>query len=348
VARSWVLSVGLTVGFGWLTLATACDELPAARPGSRSPTATKARDQTAAERTRGGITNSLGMQLVALPPGEFLMGASDADELAREDEKPRHRVCITQGFFVAAHEVTVGQFRAFVEATGFKTAAETDGGGSSGYDPARRGFEYDSPKYSWRVTGYPQGDKHPVVNVNWHDAQAFCKWLGSKEGRPYRLPTEAEWEFACRAGTSSRFVTDEAVGGLRPTANLCDRTLERLWDTSTVRKYGLDPAKIQFLPWDDGHAFTAPVGSYEPNALGLYDMLGNVGEFCADGYDADYYATSPVENPSGPSEETKGHVVRGGTFLNDARLVRVTSRVECQDKYRNYVIGFRVVAEAGS
>jgi formylglycine-generating enzyme required for sulfatase activity len=306
--------------------------------------------ETAACRSAPGavksmLTNSLGMQLVAIPPGEFLMGAPATDDLAREDEKPAHAVRITRGFYLAAHEVSVGQFQAFVEATRFTTAAESDGLGSSGYDPARRGFEYDSPKYSWRFTGYFQDDRHPVVNVAWHDAQAFCQWLSEKEGRTYRLPTEAEWEYACRAGSSMRFVTGDAVGSLQATANLCDRALEMEWDTSTVERYGIDPARIQFLPWNDGHAFTAPVGSYAPNAFGLYDMLGNAGEFCADGYALDAYAVSPVDNPTGPSDQTKGHVVRGGTFLNDAHLVRASSRVECLDGYRNYVIGFRVVLE---
>ena len=291
------------------------------------------------------FANSLGMQFVAVPPGEFWMGAAETDDLARVDEKPQHLVRITREFYMAAHEVTLGEFRAFVEATGFKTAAEAEGHGSSGYDAARRAFEYESPKYSWRVTGYSQDDTHPVVSVNWHDAQAFCTWLSEKEGRHYRLPTEAEWEFACRAGSSRRFVTDDAMSGLQSMANLRDRALEEQWDVSTIQKYGLDPAKIQFLPWDDGHAFTAPVGSYAPNVLGLYDMLGNAGEFCSDGYDAEYYASSPAENPAGPTRETKGHVVRGGTFLNDAQLVRVTSRVECSSEYRNYVIGFRVVVE---
>jgi formylglycine-generating enzyme len=299
----------------------------------------------ASEEETGGITNSLGMELVRIPPGEFRMGAAATDDLAREDEKPLHRVRITRPFFIAAHEVTVGQFRAFVQATGFETGAETDGHGSSGYDAERRGFEYDSPQYSWRFTGYWQDDTHPVVNVNWHDARAFCIWLSEKEGRCYRLPTEAEWEYACRAGRSERFVSGDSVGSLRSTANLCDQALESRWDVSTIEKYGLDPAKVQFLPWNDGQAFTAPVGSLQPNALRLYDMLGNVGEFCADGYDAGFYAASPVEDPSGPEERVKGHVVRGGTFLNDAHLVRASSRVECLDEYRNYVIGFRVVLE---
>ena len=184
-----------------------------------------------------------------------------------------------------------------------------------------------------------------MVNVNWYDAGAFCDWLSRKEGRRYRLPTEAEWEYACRAGTTTRFTTGDAVEDLKAVANLCDRSLAGRWDTATVKKYGLDPKVITFQPWDDGFAFTAPVGSFRPNALGLYDMLGNVGEFCSDGYQADYYRQSPEEDPSGPREKAKGHVVRGGTFLNGPGLVRATSRVECPDAYRNYVIGFRVVLE---
>jgi sulfatase modifying factor 1 len=294
---------------------------------------------------RRSITNTLGMKLVLIPQGEYVMGAPEGDDLARSDEKPRHRVVISRDFYLGAHEVTVGQFRAFVDATGFKTAAETDDKGTSGYDAKRRGFEYNSAKYSWRNTGYRQADNHPVVNINWYDAQAFCQWLSKKEGRTYRLPTEAEWEYACRAGTTTRFTNGDEVKGLKAVANSCDQSLKKWWDTSTVKKYGLDPKNIQFYPWEDGHPFTAPVGSFQANALGLYDMLGNAGEFCADGYDAEYYGTSPVKDPMGPGKKTKGHVVRGGTFLNDARLVRVTSRVECPNTYRNYVIGFRVVLE---
>jgi formylglycine-generating enzyme required for sulfatase activity len=293
------------------------------------------------------VTNSIGLRLVPIPPGEFLMGAPDTDDLARQDEKPPHRVRLTRRFHLGACEVTVGQFRAFVDATGFKTAAEADGRGASGYDPSRRGFEYNSGRYSWRHTGFHQDDTHPVVNVNWHDANAFCAWLSKKEGRRYRLPTEAEWEYAGRAGTTARFTTGDPVATLKRVANLCDQALGRKWDPETVRKYGLDPGRVEFLPWDDGHPFTAPVGSFDPNGFGLYDILGNAGEFCADGYDPDYYAASPGEDPAGPGGERPGHVVRGGTFLNDARLVRVSARVECPDRYRNYVIGFRVFLEDG-
>jgi formylglycine-generating enzyme required for sulfatase activity len=293
------------------------------------------------------VTNSLGMTLALVPAGEFRMGAPEDDDLAEKAEKPQHRVRIRRAYYVGVHEVTLGQFRAFVKATGFKTAAETDGGGTSGYDAASRGFVYNSSKYSWHDPGYPQDDSHPVVNVNWHDARAFCDWLSKKEGRTYRLPTEAEWEYACRAGTTTRFYTGDAVEGLKAVANLGDQSLARRWDTATVKKSGIDPKIIKFRPWDDGFAFTAPVGSFQANALGLFDMLGNVGEFCGDGYQADYYGQSPEEDPTGPREKTKGHVVRGGTFLNGPVVVRATSRIECPDAYRNYVIGFRVVLETG-
>jgi formylglycine-generating enzyme len=293
------------------------------------------------------VTNSIGMTLALVPAGEFRMGAPDDDDLAEKAEKPQHRVRIRRAYYLGVHEVTRGPFRAFVKATGFKTAAETDGDGASGYDAATRGFVYQSRKYSWHDPGYPQDDRHPVVNVNWYDARAFCDWLSKKEGRTYRLPTEAEWEHACRAGTTTRFTRGDAVEDLKAVANLGDQSLARRWDTATVTKYRVDPKVIKFQPWDDGFAFTAPVGSFQPNALGLFDMLGNVGELCGDGYQADYYRQSPEEDPTGPREKTKGHVVRGGTFLNGPVVVRATCRVECPDVYRNYVIGFRVVLETG-
>src|SRR5262249_38647142 len=282
---------------------------------------------------------------VLVPAGNFLMGAPDTDDLARMDEKPQHHIRIGRSFYLGAHEVTVAQFRAFVTETGFKTAAETDGKGASGYDPALRGFEYNSTKYSWRNPGYPQDDRHPVVNVNWHDAQEFCDWLSRREGRTYRLPTEAEWEYACRAGTKTRFTNGDAPEGLASVADSRDQSLAKRWDTSTVKKYGADPTAAKVQLWDDGFGFTAPVGSFQPNAVGLYDMLGNVGEFCRDWYQSDYYRESPELDPKGPVTKREDHVVRGGTFLNGTDAVRATSRIKCPDAYRNYVIGFRVLME---
>lgn len=322
-----------------------CGLLPVCNPDRSQCAHGGQKDEPHGSHLNGRFTNSIGMVLVEMPPGEYLMGASDGDELAGPDERPQHKVRISQPFYLGACEVTVGQFRTFIDETGFKTAAETDGKGASGYNADARGFEYNSSNYSWRDPGYPQGDNHPVVNVNWHDAQAFCAWLSKKEGRTYRLPTEAEWEYAGRAGTTARFIAGDTPMDLEPIANVGDRALASKWDTTTVRRYGLDPKVITFQTWDDGFAFTAPVGSIKPNASGLYDMLGNVGEFCNDWYLREYYRESPGVNPKGPLEPKDGHVVRGGTFLNGPSLVRATSRVECQDSYRNYVIGFRVLLE---
>jgi formylglycine-generating enzyme required for sulfatase activity len=176
------------------------------------------------------------------------------------DEQPQHHVRIGQSFYLGAHEVTVGQFQVFVTETGFKTAAETDGNGASGYNPAVRGFDYNSMKYTWRNSGYPQDDKHPVVNVNWHDAQAFCDWLSRKEAHKYRLPTEAEWEYSCRGGSRMRFITGDPPDTLATVANMADQSLAMRWDLSTL-KFGADPKSITFQSWDDGYPFTAPVGS---------------------------------------------------------------------------------------
>ena len=142
-------------------------------------------------------TNSLGMQLVLIPPGVFWMGSSQSDSYRKDDELPQHRVRITRPFYFGMCEVTVGEFRRFVEAKAYQTDAERDGQGGFGWDG--KAF-VQKPAYTWLNAGFPQTDDHPVVNVSWNDAVAFCQWLAQEEKRAYRLPTEAEWEYACRAG----------------------------------------------------------------------------------------------------------------------------------------------------
>ena len=128
-----------------------------------------------------------------------------------------------------------------------------------------------------------------MVNVSWNDAVAFCKWLSRKEGKTYRLPTEAEWEYACRAGTTTRYYSGDDPETLAKVANVADAT-----------------AKAKFPDWkwtikaSDGYVFTAPVGQFKPNAFGLYDMHGNAWQWCADWYGKDYYGKSPVDDPKGP------------------------------------------------
>jgi formylglycine-generating enzyme required for sulfatase activity len=181
-----------------------------------------------------------------------------------------------------------------------------------------------------------------MLNVNWFDAVAFGEWLSKKEGRKYRLPTEAEWEYACRAGTESRFITGESIDQLQAIANLQDETLRALRpkfsNSETVSFF------TKGVPWDDAYAFSAPVGSFRPNAFGLYDMLGNAAEWCSDWHSQDYYHTSPTADPTGPLDG-KGRIVRGGAFLHHPQCCRVTWRIGGTPTYHNYIIGFRVVAD---
>ncbi len=267
------------------------------------------------------------MRLAPIPTGEFLMGSSD-DEDADDDEKPRHTVRITRPFYLGTTEVTVGQFRRFVEASRYRTEAERNGRGGRGWNEARATFEVD-PKYTWRDPGFPQTDEHPVTNVSWNDAVAFCEWLSTKEATIYRLPTEAEWEYACRAGTTTRYSSGADPETLAGVGNVADGTARAKfpnWTTIAAR---------------DGYIFTAPVGTFRANAWGLHDMHGNVWEWCRDGYDGRYYQQSPGDDPTGPSQASR-RVYRGGSWADDPRYARSPRRVGVKPDYRYYDLGFRV------
>jgi formylglycine-generating enzyme required for sulfatase activity len=277
-------------------------------------------------------TNSVDMELVQLPAGEFDMGAPDSDDLSNPDEKPVHRVKIKQPFWIGTHEVTVGQFRKFVEATNYKTAAEATGEGGFSYNSDTQRLEPDNTS-SWRHTGFKQSDTHPVVNVNWDDAKAFCEWLSKTEKATYRLPTEVEWEYACRAGTTTRWpwgTEQECVEGM---ANVCDHSLRRAY-----------PFAKWSMEWDDLYAFTAPVGTFPPNAFGLYDMQGNVFEWCADAWQATDYAGKPAPDEFVPDTTDMRHV-RGGSYLSLIMFTRSSDRVGLKSKLRNAITGFRVVRD---
>jgi formylglycine-generating enzyme required for sulfatase activity len=220
------------------------------------------------------ITTGVGqIKLRLIPRGEFLMGSPEGEGQA--DEHPQHRVRITWPFYLGVTEVTRGQFRHFVDDAGYRTEAERDGKGGYGFNEA--GQWVQDPRYTWQNARFEQTDEHPVVNVSWNDAVAFSAWLSRKEGVTYRLPTEAEWEYACRSGTATKYCNGDDPEGLAAVGNIADAT-----------------AKARYPDWtttiaQDGFLYTAPVGRYNPNACGLYDMHGNVWEWCSDGYAADYY-----------------------------------------------------------
>jgi formylglycine-generating enzyme required for sulfatase activity len=293
------------------------------------------------------LVNSIGMKLVPVPAGEFLMGGQEtAEELvlafpvhnrkAEEfrDEYPRHRVRITRSFYLAKFEVTVGQFRSFVEDSRYKTEPETDAKGGWGYDSNVRKC-VRRPGFSWRDPGFKQTDEHPVVNVTWNDCVAFCCWLSRKEGKRYRLPTEAEWEYCCRAGTTTRFHNGDDPDALAEVG----RVAYAKGKTSFPHFHQME------IQEDTPQTFTAPVGSYSPNRWGLHDMHGNVWEWCSDWHDDDYYAQSPIEDPPGTNVQGL-RVRRGGGWNTFPIFARASYRNWHSPQSRCLNLGFRVVREA--
>ena len=284
-----------------------------------------------------------GIKLKLIPAGEFEMGSrlSEQDLAARfarwdaeasyfTDERPPHRVKISRSFYLGQYEVTVGQFRKFVNDTGYKTEAESDGQGGYGWVESKSTWEKD-PKFTWKNAGFPQTDDHPVVNVSWNDAKKFCEWLSRKEGLTYRLPTEAEWEYACKAGTNSLWSNGDDPESVSRIGNIADGTLK----AKILSLKGID-AK-------DGYVFTAPVGKFAPNPHGLYDLHGNVLEWCEDVYDAKLYTgrTGTTVDPQ-QSTGSEYRVLRGGSWGNGPHFTRSAFRLRYTPGYRCYLIGFRI------
>ncbi len=306
-----------------------------------------AQDAASTASARPIVRNTIGMPLVKVPAGEFLMGGQEPaarlckafPEIVRtpdyfDNEYPQHRVRFSHDFLVGQFEVTVGDFRQFVAASGYRTEAEKDGEGGWGYEPATGKCVGRRPQYNWQNVGFPQTDQHPVVNVTWNDAVVFCNWLGQKEGKRYRLPSEAEWEYVCRAGTSHRFYHGDDPRELPKYAHLINPIGKE--------KYANIQDQIHFLK--AGESFTAPVGSKLPNAWGLHDTLGNVWEWTNDWQSDDYYASSPSIDPTGPGDGT-ARCRRGGGWNSYGMYVRPAFRNLDPPQTRCVNFGFRVVCD---
>ncbi|MEL6107250.1 MAG: formylglycine-generating enzyme family protein, partial [Planctomycetota bacterium] len=277
-----------------------------------------------------GFKNSIGMRFRVIPPGEFLMGSSEAEiaklteetkDKSRSDwyaerlpsEGPQRKVVLSKPFALAVHEVSRGQFRKFVVATGYKTEGEKDGRGGAGFTNGI--LRLRAPEFLWNTDlGFETepNDDHPVVNISWEDATAFCDWLSEKEGVRCRLPTEAEWEFACRAGSLARFHA------------------------------GNDEAEVREFAWieNEGGVGTHPVGTKTANAFGLFDLHGNVWEWCGEKFGR--YNPTEVVDPVGPLIGEL-RVLRGGAFSKDAAFARSAYRTHIIPDYRDCSCGFRVV-----
>ena len=272
-------------------------------------------------------------EMVVIPAGTFRMGRI-GDVTGRPDhEKPRHRVSVGR-FALGRYEVTRAEYEAFVSATGHSDGrrCRTDDGRGNWEWRWRNGA-------SWRDPRFQQGDDHPVVCVSWEDAQSYVRWLSRKTGERYRLPSEAEWEYAARAGTEERWSSsDQCVH-----ANGADASLRRQYQ----RFEGL-AFSAWFCPGcggvdcDDGMVHTAPVGSYEANAFGLFDVLGNASEWTEDCWHKNYEGA-----PSDGSAWTSGgdcgrRVYRGGSWSNTSLLQSPVYRENRDTNHPNSGVGFRV------
>lgn len=241
-----------------------------------------------------------GIDFILIPAGRFQMGSTNG----QFDEKPVHAVTLSRPFLLQRTPVTVGQFRAFVEATGYRTEAE-QGNGSK----VLAGTWELRPDATWRNPYYAQGDESPVVCVSWNDAQAYLRWLNANAtGTVYRLPTEAEWEYACRAGRP-----DDPYGPL------------------------------DAIAWYSGNSGNRahPVAQKRPNPWGLYDMIGNVWQWCQDWW-AESYVRDPQTDPQGPPEGS-ARVYRGGSWGSFPKSWRAACRAAESPELRASYLGFRVL-----
>ncbi len=247
------------------------------------------------------VAGGMGPWLRPIPAGHFLMGAAPDEVEAEPDEWPRHAVTISQPFALGRYPVTRGEFRAFVLASGYRTEAELN-----------------ESSEQWQAPGFAQGDDHPVVCIAWADAVAYCAWLAQQSGLAYRLPSEAQWEYACRAGSTTPFCWGERVASGQ--AN---------FDASHPYPDGPTGAFLRT---------TVPVEAFAPNPWGLVQMHGNVWEWVLDGYAP--YAEEAQVDPCVVEGEL--HVRRGGAFSSYGARLRSAFRGQAGPGYRVSRMGFRV------
>jgi formylglycine-generating enzyme required for sulfatase activity len=276
-------------------------------------------------------TDAGGLRYVRIPEGEIWMGCVPDDAQCDAHERPRHRVRLTKPYWMSTTEVTVGAFRRFVRASGFRTFAEREGRGRM-INVARDQWEWISG-LSWERPldpAQPAPDDWPVAQVVPQDAESYCQWAGG------RLPTEAEWERAARGGRDD----ERFPWGNTPLPRVAGRFFANGPDEQTKRRI---PQWQTFAGYDDGFAMLAPVARFAPNPYGLYDMAGNVYEWSADRYDATAYAHGSRTDPQGPASGDS-RVVRGGGWGYYPYHLRSSFRGFFPDAgFPTATVGFRCV-----
>ena len=260
-------------------------------------------------------------EMVVIPAGEFRMGSPGSEQGRFDDEGPQHPVRVER-FALGRYEVTRGEYAAFAAATG------RDENGCYAFD-GDAGFGW-SDRASWRSPGFSQTDEHPAVCVSWDDARAYARWLRGETGRNYRLPSESEWEYAARGGTTMSRYWGDGSSGQCGNANGADSAAKQRFGNSTVASC------------NDGRVFTSPVGTFAANGFGLFDVLGNVSEWVEDCWH-DSYRGAPSDGRAWTSGDCGRRVARGGSWGDDPpRALRAAFRGRGDAGARNVGVGFRV------
>ncbi len=272
------------------------------------------------------IEETTGMKFVHIAEGCFFMGSPRSEEGRDSDEGPVHEVCVSD-FWIGMTEVSVKEFEVFVKSTGYKTDAEKEG-----YSWVYTGKWEKKKGFDWKHPGYEQDGNHPVVNVSWNDAKRMASWLTAKTGKVFRLPTEAEWEYACRGGTGTSRFWGDMIDGVCAYANVADKSARKTFPAWCIHEC------------DDGFVFTSRCASFKPNPFGIYDMLGNVWEWCEDNYLVDAYWKHAKYDPLIRKKDVTEIVIRGGSWYSRPRYVRCASRDHLHNsRRRGNDVGFRLV-----
>ena len=282
---------------------------PPPKPKPPKPEAPVRKPARPAETSRGAVP-----EMVRLPGGSFMMGSPEGEAGRASAEGPQHRVSV-RPFSISRTEVTVAEFGRFVAATGYVTEAERSGGC---FTVSADGSKFEKrPDARWRTPGFAQDGTHPVVCVSWNDAVAYAGWLSEQTGQRYRLPTEAEWEYAARAGSRQRYFWGDDPDAGCAYANGGDQSLA-----------GRFPRAVNIMHCDDHAVYTAPAGRYQPNGYGLADMLGNVWEWTEDCWHDDYTG-APGDGSAwlgASGGDCARRVLRGGSWSLEPRNLRSAYR----------------------
>jgi len=279
--------------------------------------------------------NRSGPEMVVVPAGSFMMGSPDNEADRMSNEGPQHRVRFDRGFAMARTEVSVGQFAAFIADTGYRTDAETSGGSrvyhlDSGRMDQERGIH-------WRhdFSGEDADENLPVIHVSWRDASAYANWLSDQTGRTYRLPSEAEFEYALRAGSQTPYWWGD---GSPPENDMENVTGDRDVSPTGARW------NVAFRRYSDDHWGPAPVGSLQANPFGLFDMGGNVMEWVEDCWH-DSFVRAPDDGSAWVNPGCERRVIKGASWSSTPAMSRSAFRISSTTSSTDMRVGFRVVRE---